>query len=75
MPHQIINSLEAIVQIGSEFFYFFTKFNLGSLQESHIFLYQTVFGLFLANSGLSCKVKAFAFNAAATSNVIKCNLA
>ena len=36
---------------------------------------KTVFGLILANSGLSCKVKAFAFNAAATSNVIKCNLA
>ena len=36
---------------------------------------KTAFGLFLANSGISCKVKAFAFDAAVTRNVIKSNLA
>ena len=36
---------------------------------------KTAFGLFLANSGISCKVKAFAFDAAVTRNDIKSNLA
>ena len=56
----------------------FSQCQLGSFAKKKGILSErqkTAFGLFLENSGLSCKVKAFAFDAAVTRNVIKSNLA